>query len=120
MNVNRDRFHRLARKAIGVALAYSGIGAVLGLHRLWMRQKWWWVHPLAFAAYLLASNRFFVLNGPYFAEAARHYPPHLGGYAHAWLLLVAAGWMLFVLHDWVMVWFWPAPAKLEQGSHHES
>lgn len=111
--MNIDRFHKLSHKAFGVLLAFSIVGTVLGLHRLWMRQKWWWIHPLVFVAYVIASNEFVALN----AEPARQYMektnsyPHIGDYSHLWLLLVGLGWIVFVLYDCCMVWSWSMPAQ---------
>lgn len=111
--MNMDRFHKLSHKAFGVLLAFSMVGTVLGLHRLWMRQKWWWVHPLVFVAYVVAGTQFLALN----ADSARQHMEkthsflHLGDYSHLCLLLFGLGWIAFVLYDCIMVWTWPVPAQ---------
>ena len=120
--MNMNRFHKLSHKVFGVLLAYSLIGTVFGLHRLWMRQKYWYLHPLAFVVYMAASNRFIALN----ADSARQIMaktnnyPHFFDYSSLWLLLVGLGWIVFIIYDCVMVWSWPVPVPVQSSPEMEA
>ena len=114
--MNTDRFHRFSHKVFGVLLAYSMVGTVLGLHRLWMRQKYWWACPLAFLVYVSVGNKFLELNAEHIqniSEVANRLP-HLSEMSHTWLLIIAFGWILFVLYDLNMVWTWPVPMEINK------
>lgn len=119
--MNMDRFHKSSHKAFGVLLAFSIVGTVMGLHRLWMRQKWWWIHPLVFVAYVVAGTQFLALNADFARQymAKTHGFLHLGDYSHLWLLLFGFGWIAFIFYDCIMVWTWPVleqPSPEEEGA----
>ena len=114
-----DRFNKFSHKAFAVVLAWFFWWIPLGLHRLWMRQKFWWLHPAFFVAAAVASNAFF--RAPENIDVvARIYAatgsfPRLGDYSNLWLLVFTAGWILLVVYDALKVFSWPVPGTVKEG-----
>lgn len=114
-----NQFQNLSHKAFAVILAWFFWWIPLGLHRLWMRQKFWWLHPIFFLSAALASNAFFrspenidVVTRIYAATGAF---PHLSDYSHLWLLGFTAGWIVLIVYDAVQVFSWPIPGATKDG-----
>ncbi len=103
--------YRVAGAAIAIFLWW----VPLGLHRIWMRQKFWWLHPLAFAFATLAGNHFFSLpKNIELVENAYQQTgqyPRLGQYEGKWLLIFTLVWLALVIHDIWKIWTWPVPLK---------
>lgn len=59
MNNKKSKVKNFSYKAVAVILAWFFWWVPLGLHRLWMRQKYWWLHPIFFLSAAIASNAFF-------------------------------------------------------------
>lgn len=102
----------MKRKLTAVILAWLFWWIPLGLHRLVMRQKYWWVHTLLFVTATSASFKFF--HGAYNIKLGRGYmetgiAPPLGTYANTWLLVFAALWMLVIFYDLIAVFFFRLP-----------
>ncbi|HUX62236.1 hypothetical protein [Sulfuricella sp.] len=122
MNNKKSKVKNFSYKAVAVILAWFFWWVPLGLHRLWMRQKYWWLHPIFFLSAAIASNAFFrspenidVVTRIY---AATGYFPHLRDYSHLWLLCFTAGWIALIIYDALKVFSWPVPgaAKEEEAS----
>jgi TM2 domain-containing membrane protein YozV len=99
------------RRIIAVILAWFFFWIPVGLHRLWMRQKYWWVHTILFVSSTVASTIFLHLQGINALAFRQIYEktgraPHFYDYSHTWLLLFNVAWMAFVLYDCVKVFSW--------------
>lgn len=97
----------------------------LGLHRVMMRQKFWWMHPIAFLIATVACILFY-FGTPANAEFARvcvergttmAFGDFVRGWDRSWLLIGVGAWMLLVMHDAVMVFFWSLPNKQVEPSN---
>ena len=113
------RFFRISRKPLAVILAWFFWWVPIGLHRIVMRQKYWWVHTVLFVTATSASTKFFYNS--YNIKIGRHFMdtgvvPPLGTYANTWLLVFGAIWFLFVFYDQLAVFFWPSP---DRSADHE-
>jgi len=114
LNIRSTAIATYSHKAVAIALATFFWWIPLGLHRLWMRQPYWWLHTVLFCLSALMTNRWYIINGPVFMrvhEETGRLLPHLGEFSHYWLLVPNVAWMGLVLVDWLMVWFWPVPLK---------
>lgn len=119
-----NQFQNLSHKAFAVILAWFFWWIPLGLHRLWMRQKFWWLHPIFFLSAALASNAFFrspenidVVTRIYAATGAF---PRLGDYSNLWLLGFTAGWIVLVVYDALKVFSWPVPGTVKEGEENDA
>lgn len=112
----------LGHKTVAVILAWCFWWVPIGAHRLWMRQKFWWLHTLCFLAATVASNIFFFHTPANMAlgrsYAAHGVAPHLGDYTHAWLLGFTAVWLALIMYDCAKVFSWTVPdvAQRESGN----
>lgn len=102
----------MKRKLIAITLAWLFWWIPIGLHRLVMRQKYWWAHTICWAVTTYASTRF--LFDPQNIQMAMHYRdagivPPVGQYVNTWLLVFAALWMVVVLYDLIAVFFFRLP-----------
>ncbi len=107
-------FYRIGRKPLAIVLAWLFWWIPLGLHRIVMRQKYWWVHTLLFVTTTAASFKFY--HSAYNLKLGRHYmetgiAPPLGTYANTWLLVFGLIWFLVVVYDQLAVLFWPSPDR---------
>lgn len=105
-------FYRIGRKPLAIVLAWLFWWIPIGLHRLVMRQKYWWVHTLLAVTASAASFRFY--HHAYNLKLGRGYMetgivPPLGTYANTWLLVFAALWLIVVLYDLIAVFFFRLP-----------
>lgn len=103
---------RIGRKPLAVILAWFFWWVPLGLHRLVMRQKYWWAHTVCWALTTYASTRFLfdqqnIRIAQQYAESGL--VPPIGQYANTWLLPFAALWMIVVLYDLIAVFFFRLP-----------
>jgi len=114
-----NQFQNLSHKVFAVVLAWFFWWIPLGLHRLWMRQPYWWLHTLLFLLVTIASNIFF--RSPENIEIARHLyttthrSPHLFDYSHTWLFGFAAAWIVLIAYDAVKVFSWPVPSASKES-----
>lgn len=104
------KYQEFAYKTVAIILAWFAWLAPLGLHRVMMRQRYAWLHPVAFLSATLASNKFF-FHTPENAELGRIFAeqgiaPHFGQFAHIWMLSFTIVWMLLVIYDAIMVFSW--------------
>ncbi len=114
-----DRFNKFSHKAFAVILAWFFWWMPFGLHRLWLRQKFWWLHSLFFLLATISSNLFFrspenidVVKRIYGATGAF---PHLRDYSNIWLLGFTAAWIALVVYDAVKVFSWTVPSAPKAG-----
>lgn len=107
------RFPNIGYKTLAVILAWSAWIIPLGLHRVMMRRRYAWLHPVAFLFATLASNKFFFHTpensalGQIFAEQSS--TPHFADFSNIWLLSFIVIWMLLVVYDAIMIFSWPWP-----------
>lgn len=114
MNIRSTALVNYGHKAVAIVLANCFWWIPLGLHRLWMRQPYWWLHTVLFCFSAVLSSRWYILNGPVFLrvyEETGRLLPHLGEFSHYWLLVPNMAWMALVITDWIMVWIWASPLK---------
>ena len=103
-------YRQFAYKSVAVLLAWFAWLVPLGLHRVMMRRRYAWLHPVAFLFATLASNKFFFYTpanselGRIFAEQGS--TPHFSDFSHVWLLSFTFAWMLLVVYDAIMVFSW--------------
>lgn len=114
-----DRFNKFSHKAFAVVLAWFFWWIPLGLHRLWMRQKFWWLHTLVFLLTTVTSNIFFrspenvgVVTSIYATTGAY---PHLSDYSNVWLLSFGVLWLALIAYDALKVFSWPVPCTQKKG-----
>lgn len=114
MNIRSTALAHYGHKAVAVVLATCFWWIPFGLHRLWMRQPYWWLHTVLFGLSALMTNRWFVLNAPVFVrvyEETGRVLPHLAEFTNYWLLVPNVAWFVFIIADCLLVWFWPVPSK---------
>lgn len=107
-----ERKHRL----VGFLLA---VIVPLGLARLWMGRRLWWLHPLLCGASIAANYQFLFVYAAENADAARQITdyasrlPHFFEYPSAWWGVVSftlnSMWLLLITYDMVMTMYWPVP-----------
>lgn len=105
-----NKYQPIIYKSIAILLAWFAWLVPLGLHRVMMRRRYAWLHPVAFLSATLASNQFF-FRTPENAEVGRLFveqgiAPHFGQFAHVWLLCFTIAWMLIVIYDAIMIFSW--------------
>lgn len=111
----------MIRKPLAVVLAWLLWWIPLGLHRIVMRQKYWWVHTVFGVLTSAASYRF--MHDPRNLDLGLRYietgiQPSLSQYAHVWLLLVGVPWFLVVIYDQLSVFWWRLPDQ-SGSAHHD-
>lgn len=105
-----NKYQSIIYKSIAILLAWFAWLVPLGLHRVMMRRRYAWLHPVAFLSATLASNQFF-FHAPENAAVGRTFveqgiAPHFGQFAHVWLLGFTIAWMLIVIYDAIMIFSW--------------
>lgn len=109
-----DRFNSFSHRSFAVLLAWVFWWIPLGLHRLWMQQRFWWLHTLCCLVATVSSVIFFRFPENLYAvknflvATGTSTPPH--SYTDIFLLSFTAGlWIALIIHDGVMVFLWPVP-----------
>lgn len=103
-------YQELTYKAVAIILAWFAWLVPLGLHRVMMRRRYAWLHPVAFLFATLASNKFFFYTpanselGRIFAEQGS--TPHFSDFSNVWLLSFTLAWFVLVVYDAVEVFSW--------------
>jgi hypothetical protein len=108
-----NRLSSFSNKVMAVILAWFAWLVPFGLHRVMMRRRYAWLHPVAFLSATLANTKFFFYTTEN-AELARLYieqgvaSPHIGQYSHVWLLSFTIAWMGLVIYDAIAIFSWSA------------
>lgn len=119
-----NKYQPLIYKTIAVILAWFAWLVPLGLHRVMMRRRYAWLHPVAFLFATMASNSF--IYRPENLELGRIFAQegvvaHVGQFAHVWLLSFTFAWMALVVYDAIMIFSWPVnnPQAVGQVIDHD-
>jgi hypothetical protein len=112
-------------KTVAIIFAWFAWLIPLGLHRIMMRRRYAWLHPIAFLMATLASNQFF--NAPENVELGRMFieqgiASHFGQFSHNWLVSFTVAWMLLVIYDAIMIFSWSVnnPHVLQVADHDQA
>lgn len=106
-------------KAVAIALAWISWIVPFGFHRMMMRRKFWWIHPVAFLIATAACIIFF-FDTPENVEFGRLYVEYgtlitisdfVGGWERQWLIGFAGLWMLLVVYDAIVIFTWHLPEE---------
>lgn len=106
-----NKYQELTYKTVAIIFAWFAWLIPLGLHRIMMRRRYAWLHPVAFLLATLVSNKFFFYTpanselGRIFAEQG--ITPHFSDFSNVWLLSFTSAWFLLVVYDAIMVFSWP-------------
>jgi len=104
-----NRLSSFSYKVMAVILAWFAWLVPLGLHRVMMRRRYAWLHPVAYLSAMLANAIFFYITRN--AElvrisVAQGVVPHIGQYTQVWLLSFTAAWAVLVIYDAIMIFSW--------------
>lgn len=114
-----NKYQSIIYKTIAILLAWFAWLVPLGLHRIMMRRRYAWLHPLAFVGATLASNVFIyipenlALGNILTPLGLRTLFDHL---SHVWLLSFTFAWMVLVVYDAIAIFSWSVKADHDQAA----
>lgn len=107
-----EQFHKFSHRIFAVILVLAFWWVPIGLHRIWMRQQYWWLYTLGFGVAIAANQVIFgsaanqnLAMGAYIWGVI----PPLTSYQHYWVLGVVVPWVALWIYDCIAVWFWRVP-----------